>query len=369
MRTLDRMLLVSYIRNYSIVFVCMMTLFVIVDLFMNLNDFANNKNGFGNVVLHIVGYYSVQITQIFNILSEAITLLAAAFTVAWMQRSNELLPQLSAGVPTQRVIRPILLGCIITSAFGPLNTEIIIPRVADMLTVPRDDPQRLKPTHVRGSYDPTTKEQFVGNEAYRNELKVMQFEYTSSAETSSGLVHLTAAEAVYVPASNEKLSGGWRLYNAKPETLNLEPKHIPQGLTTIVPGQYFIKANEIDFDAITRRTTWYVYAPTTKLWELLQKPDSGRQSSIAVLFHMRLTKPLTGLLMVFLGLAVILRDQNRHVFISAGYCLIVLAIFYVSTLGAKYLGDHDILPPPLAAWLPVMIYGPIAFAQFDAIHT
>jgi lipopolysaccharide export system permease protein len=360
------MLFVNYFRNYLIVFVCMMTLFVIVDLFMNLNDFANNKNGFGSVVVHIVGYYSVQITQIFNILSEAITLLAAAFTVAWMQRSNELLPQLSAGISTQRVIRPILIGCVITSALGPLNTEIVIPQLADRLTVPRDDPQRVKATHVRGSFDPTTKEHFIGNEAFRNELKVMQFEYTSNAESSSGLVHLTAAEAVYVPPSNERLSGGWRLYNAKPETLDKEP---PENIIPIVPGQYFLKTNEIDFDAITRRTTWYVYAPTSKLWELLQKPDSGRQSPIAVLFHMRLTKPIAGLLMVFLGLAVILRDQNRHVFISAGYCLIVLAIFYISTLGAKYLGDHDILPPPLAAWLPVMFFGPVTLAQFDAIHT
>jgi lipopolysaccharide export system permease protein len=47
----------------------------------------------------------------------------------------------------------------------------------------------------------------------------------------------------------------------------------------------------------------------------------------------------------------------------------VLALFYILTLGAKYLGDHDILPPPLAAWLPVMVLGPAVLAQFDAIHT
>jgi lipopolysaccharide export system permease protein len=360
------MIFVSYLRNYAIVFICLMTLYVILDLFTNLNDFANNKNGFGSVVLHIVGYYSVQTTVIFNALCEAITLLAAAFTIAWMQRSNELLPQLSAGVPTQRVIRPVLLGVVLTSALGPVNTEILIPRVADMLTVPRDDPQRLKPTQVRGSYDQNTKEHFVGAEAYRNDLKVMQFEYTSNAESSSGLVHLTAAEAVYVPPSHEKLSGGWKLYNTKPETPSVT---LPENITLIVPGQYFLKTNDIDFDAVTRRTTWFMYAPTSKLWELLQKPESGRQSPIAVLFHMRLTKPIAALLMVFLGLAVILRDQNRHVFISAGYCLIVMAMFYVLTLGAKYLGDHDILPPPLAAWLPVMILGPATLAQFDAIHT
>jgi lipopolysaccharide export system permease protein len=304
MRTLDRMLFFAYLRNYAIVFICLMTLYVVLDLFTNLNDFANNRNGFGSVVTHIVGYYTIQTTVIFNALCEAITLLAAAFTVAWMQRSNELLPQLSAGIPTQRVIRPILFGVVLTSALGPMNTEVLIPRVADMLTVPRDDPQRLKPTLVRGSYDPATKEHFVGAEAYRNDLKVMQFEYTSNADGSSGLVHLAAAEAVYVPPSNEKLSGGWKLFNTKPETPS---GTLPENIVLVVPGHYFLKAPDIDFDAVTRRTTWYMYASTSKLWELLQKPESGRQSPIAVLFHMRLTKPIAALLMVFLGLAVILR--------------------------------------------------------------
>src|SRR4051812_47535043 len=187
MRTLDRMLFFGYLRNYAIVFVCLMTLYIVVDLFMNLNDFANNKDGFGAVVGHIVGYYSVQATQIFNVLAEAITLLAAAFTVAWMQRSNELLPQLSAGIPTQRVIRPIMIGCVLTAALGPLNTELLVPQLSDRLTVPRDDPERMKATPVRGSYDPATKEHFVGAEAFRRELKVRQFEYTSSADSPGGL--------------------------------------------------------------------------------------------------------------------------------------------------------------------------------------
>ena len=33
------------------------------------------------------------------------------------------------------------------------------------------------------------------------------------------------------------------------------------------------------------------------------------------------------------------------------------------------LGDNNIVSPPLAAWLPVLLYGPITVASFDAIHT
>jgi lipopolysaccharide export system permease protein len=76
-----------------------------------------------------------------------------------------------------------------------------------------------------------------------------------------------------------------------------------------------------------------------------------------------------GMLLIFLGLSVILRDQNRNVFISAGLCLCVCALFFGVTFLCKHLGNHDYLPPALAAWLPVLLFGPIAFVLFDAVHT
>jgi hypothetical protein len=33
------------------------------------------------------------------------------------------------------------------------------------------------------------------------------------------------------------------------------------------------------------------------------------------------------------------------------------------------MGDADYLSPPLAAWFPVLIYGPMAVVSFDLMHT
>lgn len=366
MTILDRMYFVKFVQNYLIVLACLMSLYIVVDLFTNINDFTAQKGTMVDAAQHIGGYYGVQVTQIFDKLSEFITIIAAVFTISGMQRGNELLPQLSAGVPTLRVIRPILMGSLLSLSLGPINAELVIPRIAESLTVPRDDPELRKPTKVRGAYDHSTKEHYVGDDAYRRELKVMKFEYTSAADASGGMIHITAAEAVYIPEGTAKLSGGWQLYNATPETL---PDPLPEGLVRIGPRQYFLKSREVDFDTIVRRPTWYHFAPTHELWELLNKPEGGRQQNVAVLFHIRLTRPIIGALMVLLGLAINLRDQNRHALVSAGLCLVVVALFYAARFGCKYLGEQDILPPPLAAWLPVMIFGPIILGMFDAVHT
>src|ERR1700730_15648824 len=108
-RLIDRLMVRGYIKSYLICLTSLLTLYIVVDMFTNLDDFTEHHrgNGLHPVLKHIGVYYGFKIFQIFDRLSEAIVLLAATFTVAWVQRSNELLPLLSAGVPTRRVVRPI----------------------------------------------------------------------------------------------------------------------------------------------------------------------------------------------------------------------------------------------------------------------
>ena len=90
---------------------------------------------------------------------------------------------------------------------------------------------------------------------------------------------------------------------------------------------------------------------------------------MAVLFHTRMTRPILGLVLVVMGLGVILRDQNRNVIISAGMCLVLCAVYFASLYACKMLGDNELLPPALAAWAPVLVYGPLGLVLFDAVHT
>lgn len=362
MSTLDRMYLVNYLRSYCIVLGSLLSLYIIVDLFTNLDKFSGR--GFQMMLVYIWKYYSVQTMQIFDRLSEMISLLGAMFTIAWMQRNNELLPQLSAGIPTRRVVRPVLLGAACTLALGPLNQEFVIPRIAEDLTKPRDDLELDRPTEVKGTYD-LAGMHVEGASGFRKDQKVRFFYVTFPETGPTGMVHLSAVEAWYVAPGASPLSGGWMLYNTTPDTID-EP--LPPKLTMIGPGQFFLKT-DINFDTVTRGPNWFQFASTPKLRELLARPDVRRLASVAVVFHMRLTRPIVGGLLVLLGLSIILRDQNKNVFVNAGLCLVMCALFYAAVFGCKYLGENDLVSPALAAWLPVMLFGPVTVAMFDAMHT
>ena len=110
MTILDRMLFLSFLRAYFIVLTSTLSLYIVIDLFTNIDDFLSASPQFVEVAKYIVSYYAIRVLQYFDRLCETLSLLAAMFTVAGLQRNNELMPILSAGVSTRRVLRPILLA-------------------------------------------------------------------------------------------------------------------------------------------------------------------------------------------------------------------------------------------------------------------
>ncbi|MFL5329474.1 MAG: LptF/LptG family permease [Gemmataceae bacterium] len=365
MRILDRLLLMAFLKAYLICLVSLLSLYIVIDLFTNLEDFAQHVNGLMPVLQNITKYYGYKVVQIFDRLCEAIVLLAATFTVAWIQRNNELLPLLSAGVSTRRIVFPVLFGACLLIGLGALNQELVIPQVADALLTDRDDPYGEKTQVVSGGYT-ASGIHVEGIEAKRNGHVVKPFFVTVPETLGDGLLHLTAKEARYIsPTELEPQGGGWMLTGVQPAII----ERLPEGLELIDPGKYFLRTNDVDFDVLTRSRQWFTFASTKKLSELLNRSDARRLAAIAVQFHMRWTRPVLGVLLVLLGLSVILRDQNRNVFIGTGLCLGTCALFFAAIFACKHLGDNEYLAPALAAWLPVLIFGPVTLASFDAIHT
>src|SRR5262245_62168566 len=105
MHLLDRLLIRAYFKAYAVCLVSLLGLYIVIDLFTNLDDFTERSHGLGPILRHIGSYYGYRSAKIYDLLCEVIGLLAAMFTVAWMQRNNELVPLLSAGVSTRRVVR------------------------------------------------------------------------------------------------------------------------------------------------------------------------------------------------------------------------------------------------------------------------
>jgi lipopolysaccharide export system permease protein len=368
-KLMDRQLITGYFKSYFVCLLSLLSLWVVVDLFTNLDEFTQGHKNFVGVFEHVSSYYGFQIPKIFDKLCEPMVLMAAMFTIAWMQRCNEQFPLLSAGVSTQRIVMPVMLCAVFMLSLTVINQEIVIPRVADHLNRDKDDPQGEKEMRIDGqSYEPNGIH-INGKSAKRRKQTVSEFEAVIPKELAGVMLVLTAQDAVYVPPGTNEYTGGWLMTNTKPATLGDSTFGDGSVLKWIDSGRYFLHTRSVDFQALTRNPNWYQLTSTWQIYKELDKPESGRQAPMAVLFHMRLTRPLLGLLLVVMGLSVILRDQNRNVILSSGMCLILCAVFFISLYACKMLGDSEILPPALAAWAPVLGFGPLSLVLLDAVHT
>jgi lipopolysaccharide export system permease protein len=371
-KLIDRQMIRGFFKSYLVCLASLLSLYIVVDLFTNLDDFTHGKDqpkGLAGVVAHIISYYGYKSAQIFDRLCEAIVLLAAMFTVAWMQRNNEQVPLLSAGISTRRIVAPVLLCAFAMLGLAGLNQELLMPRIADRLVLDRDDPQGEKNLTVHGAYEPSGIH-VTGERAMRRGMVVYKLACTVPESLTRNQMHLQAEEARYVPPGSGPRRGGWEMTGTHVTGgQSGEVEKIAGVLEVIDEGHFFLYTREVDFEALTRNASWYQLAATWTLFGDLMRPGAVRSPSMAVLFQMRLTRPLVGMVLVLLGLSVILRDQNRNVFISSGQCLVLCAVFFAFSYACKEMGDYEFVSPALAAWLPVLSFGPFAIVLFDAVHT
>jgi lipopolysaccharide export system permease protein len=363
-KQIDRLMIRGYFKSYIVCLVSLLSLYIVVDLFTNLDDFIhNNQKGLMPMLERIGSYYSYRVPQLIDRLCEAIVLLAAMFTVAMMQRNNEQIPLLSAGVSTQRIVAPVLLCACFVMMVTLLNQEFIIPQIADKLTLERSDPEGDKEVFIRGAYEQNLIH-LEGDRGVRKDRTVRGLRCTIPENVAGNMLHITAQKAQYHPGEDAH-HGTWEMFDCLPR--DVEP--IPDILDVKDAGRYVLHTRNVDFDGLTRDPKWFQLTSTWRLYEELQRPDSTRLAVIAVLFHTRLTRPILGIVLVFMGLSVILRDQTRNVIISSGFCLVLCGVFFAAVYACKMLGDNEYLSPALAAWMPVLSFGPFAVVMFDAVQT
>jgi len=368
-KILDRQLIFSYVKSYVVCLTSLMGLFIIVDLFMNLDNFQDGQRGLQAFLVFVGTYYASKATLIFDRLSEAIVLMAAMFTIAWMQRNNEILPLLSAGVSTRRIVLPVLIAACGMVALAALNQELVLPQIDPYLVEYRGDAKGEKEMDVKGGYE-SNGIHLSGTRGYTKDFTVKDFTVVfPNKQEFEGLPPLQAKEAKYRPAGlHGREHAGWELFGVTPATL--PGWNRKDGLLeNPVPGKYFLRTYEIDFRTATRAKNWQQFVSTPGLLYEMARIDHNKLSTVAVLFHTRITRPFLGMLLVFMGLSIILRDQNRNVFISTGMCLILCSIFFLTGFACKFLGDRDHVAPVIAAWLPILIFGPLSFVMFDSVHT
>jgi lipopolysaccharide export system permease protein len=270
MTILDRHVLKSFVKAWVVCFVTLVSLYLVIDAFNHFDDLLEASRLLKKSLPETMAmYYGYQLVLIFDRLCGIILLLSAAFTVAWMQRQNELAPLLSAGIPIGRVLRPIYVGSIAFLFVQTVNREIVIPNIAEELEHTAGDPTGQRERLVTGGFD-SSGILLEGRKAIPAEKVVTRFTCTVPAKVGGTMLHIVAREAKFLPAGSMLPDGtrpdvsGWLMTNT-------EPAEFPRDLAAdwLVPlstGQTFVKVEHLDFRRMIRAKAWFQYASFCPTW-------------------------------------------------------------------------------------------------------
>jgi lipopolysaccharide export system permease protein len=400
MRILDQQRYWAFTKAYFICFIALVGLYVVIDAFSNIDEFSEVATGLG-LLKHIGRYYLVHVSSYYNHLCGIISMMAAIFTVTWMQKNNELLAMLAAGISTQRIIRPVLICAVLVSCLAVANQELIIPAVAEELQKPPDDDGKhvLKVSSKLDSNNVLVH----GANAYRETRTIMPVTVTFLEDRFGRQLLVSASQGTYIPDDDPHCpkKGGWVLRGVEftppdaPPTPQMEqvfeeipnselnkyppPMNPPRDDSSRdpkpeaplpVPGRTYFLHTDATFTAVSRNPQWYQYASTPDLVRALKDPISESQRvEIAVFLHGRIIRPLMSLCLMIVSLPLILGGENRNMFINLGLSLGASAAFYGLTFMCQYLGSNSDLSPELSAWLPLFLFATVGVARWDRIRT
>ncbi len=376
MKIIDRYLLQQFIKTFVICYLSLTGLYIVFDAFTHLDEFLSYTEREGGLLWLMGSFYAYQSILFFEFTSGLLSLVAAMFTLAWIQRHNELTALMSAGISRVRVVVPVICAAVVISLLAMANRELVIPRISDELSRRSSDLMRDHAQQLQPLYDNQTEVLIRGKAAYGDRQRIEKPDFLlPPGELGRYGPKLAAKNAFYKPPEAGR-PGGYLLVNVEqPRELDSQPSLrlgdrlvliTPRDADWLEPGQCFL-VSDVSFGQLTDDQAFRKFSSTPQLIAGLRNRSRDFGADVRVAIHSRMVQPFLDLTLLFLGLPLVVSRENRNVFLAIGMCIAVVTLFLLVVIGFQYLGSLYLVDPALAAWAPLMVFVPPAVWQGESM--
>jgi len=383
-KIIDRYVAKNFIVGYLIAFGVLMGLRIVIDLFISLDEFAEMfgktvngvQIGYSEVFNHVVTYYGAQAALFFRDFAGMITVVAAAFSLGKMTRSNELTAVLASGVSLKRVIAPIIFLAIFLTGVLIIDQEVIIPGLSDKLVRRKDDIAGTKKMAFWFLLD-----------GQGSLVSAPNFISASGTLVSPTIITRTKIEKTFVYEVTGRITADSAIYDYNNSCWVLNNGlYLPrQGVrfdTSVSRSQADIEAKAIASypsdltprDIPVLRTEQYKSLLSSRqLAALAQKQAKIRD--LAQLYsqkHFRITDPIINLIMLMVGLPVLVCREPKMMKSAILKSFTITAACFLITFLCKMIATETMfhrVMPEFWAWMPIFIFLPIALIELDSMKT
>jgi len=372
MTKIDRYVLTLFLRTVFICFCSLAGIFVVFHAFTSMEDLLRQAEKGGGLVAVMGRYYGPYLLLLFDWTGAIIALMAFLFTIGWLRGNRELTAILSSGVSHGRIFRPILVASFLILVLQLLNRELLLPQYRDVLMLKAKDLSGEHEQPIRAQYD-TANRVLIDGRALKTQMQViLNPSFRLDGEYLDFGDMILAETAAWQDANDQHPSGYMIDRVQRPEGIDQLPSMGFKGryilLTSydqpwIGSGQCFF-ATTLHPDFLQTKQSAIRMASIHELIKRVKNPSVHSSMGLRVLLHERLVRLPLDFILILLGLPMILNRHGRNLFVMiAGVSVTVLAFFAIKTISGAMGGSGYLLSPMMAAWMPLLILGPIAYVR------
>jgi lipopolysaccharide export LptBFGC system permease protein LptF len=370
---LDRYVTRTFVATFGIVLMFILSIFLVLTVIMRIDSLLEVQEALTSRGYSVSGillrYCLISIPFLLLQFLPFVMIIAASIAFIRLLRGNEIVPMIVAGRSPGRIAMPVMCcaGLVALSMYamqewaaprlsdGRLWLESLmdgrfegefdeVPRLEDgagnIWTIDRFSPlsRRIEGVRVLRFHDPETGR-------VRGTLEVPSAVFRTGISGRRGW-HADGAVLV-LDADGAEFGAREAWPPDRPLPTDLRPDRIELILAKESP------------------TTGAALSLSEAARKAREAPDDPRP---LVLFHSLLTWPIANLLLLLLGLPFLFRLGERNFLVGIGIALILAAVYFAADHVICDFGKRGVLPPVLAAWVPVVLFASLSIAIRDALR-
>ncbi len=357
MRILDRYILKSILVIFAGTVFTFAFLFILIDLFGNLQDFISRSVGFNVLVQYYVSFLPSIVVQT----STMACLISVLFTYSSLNAHNEIIAIRASGMNFWQITRPALVFAIFVSALVFLVNEEFVPQSSMVNQEIRDTQIKVSPSQ-KGKGKP-----LIHNLTFYG-LKNRLFFIDTFDPNTSDLTGITIIGHDHNQNLVEKIVAlkgqwtgiGWKFYNCQITSYGGALPNAPSSIRISTEKLMDIKETPKDF---LRQRVDTASMNLRQLHSYIKRfSGSGALKTINNLrvdLHQKITFPLRNFIIVLIGLPFALMSVGKRkamTFTSIAIALVIGFLYYVSDAVGLALAKGEALLPWEGAWLTPILF-------------
>jgi lipopolysaccharide export system permease protein len=356
MKILNRYLIKNFIFPFSYCLFLFIFLYVIADIFSNLEDILRNRVP----IPMLLQYYTASMPAIFVQTLPIASLLAIVYMLSVFNRNNELTAAKACGISIKQLLLPIFMLSMILGLLNFIMNETAVPN--GMVKA-----ERIKSEYIKSVYGDDKKPSLIKNLTFygkKNQLVYAQ-EFNTGEGSLTGVIiierdsarrlrrKILAAKALWE-------AGNWTFYDCviyrfdsagrtSGNPLVFEEKIVGLAETPAQLQRYEFQSGYMNYRELKNHI------------DRLSGSNSKILNSMKTDLYFKTALPFVSIIIMLLGIPFALSTKRGGAMAGIGTSIFIGLLYYGSIYIVLAIGKGGLLPPLVAAHLPNALFLFIAF--------